>query len=122
MLGVTQASFTTGSGADLASPSVSAFVPVHNTTGVPVSVAPQITFNEAINPLTALNNVVLRLTATSVIVPVIYGFSADLKTITLIPSSSLAGGTQYTIAVIASVRDLAGNIIPSGSSATFTTQ
>ena len=123
MAGVTQATFTTGPGVDLISPTISAFVPPHNTSGVPVTVTPQVTFSEAIDPISVPGNVVLRLTATGVIVPVSYGFSADYKTVTLSPTTTLAAGTQYTIAVVNfSVRDLAGNAIASTATANFVTQ
>jgi hypothetical protein len=123
MAGATQAAFTTGAGVDLTAPVVTAFAPPHNTSGVPVDVAPQVTFNEAIDPLSVTNNVVLRLTATGVLVPVTIGFSADYRTVTLTPLAPLASGTQYTIAVINfSVRDLAGNVISTSGTATFVTQ
>ena len=123
MVGVTQPTFTTGAGVDLTGPLVTGFVPPHNTSGVPVNVTPQVTFNEAIDPLTVPSNVVLRLTATGVLVPVTYGFSADYRTVTLTPTAPLAAATQYTVAVINfSVRDLAGNVIANSGTANFVTQ
>ena len=123
MAGATQATFTTGAGIDLTRPVVTTFAPPHNTSGVPVNVAPQVTFGEAIDPLSVTGNVVLRLTATSVLVPVTYGFSADYRTVTLTPAAPLEAATQYTIAVINfSVRDLAGNVIATTGTANFVTQ
>jgi Big-like domain-containing protein len=90
---------------------------------VSVNVAPQVTFDEAIDPLTVVGNVVLRLTATSVVVPASYGFSADYRTVTLTPAAPLAAGTQYTIAVTNfAVRDIAGNFIANTGVANFVTQ
>jgi large repetitive protein len=120
--GTTQATFTTGPGADFISPAVSTFLPAAGTTGVPVAASAEVTFNEPINPLSAFSNVVLRLTNTGVLVPVSLSFSADRRTVVLTPLAPLAAATQYTIAVTNfSVRDLAGNVAPT-TSASFTTQ
>ena len=53
--------------------------------------------------------------------PVTYGFSADLRTITLTPNAPLASGTQYTFTTGSSVRNLAGSF-SSQIINTFTTQ
>jgi hypothetical protein len=120
--GVVEAAFTTGPGADFTPPTVSLMQPSAGATGVPVSVTPQVTFSEAINALTAVGTISLRVTNTGVAVPVTYGFSADGRTVTLVPAAPLAAATQYTLAVGFGVRDLAGNFGNAQPSRTFTTQ
>ena len=71
------------------------------------------TFSEAIDPTSVVyagtSGVTLLVAATSQIVPVVYSFSADRRTVTLTPVSPLAAGTQYRIQVSTSVDDVAGN-------------
>jgi hypothetical protein len=121
LAGVVTATFTTGPGADFTPPVVTLVQPAAGATGVAVSVTPQVTFNEAINPMSAIATVLLRVTNTGVTVPVSYGFSADLRTVTLTPSAPLAAGTQYSFVLSFGVRDLAGNVA-SLPTVTFTTQ
>lgn len=88
-----------------------------------MNVPPQVTFDEAIDPLTVVGNGLLRLTATSVVVPVSYGFSVDYRMVTITPAAPLAAGTQSTIAVTNfGVSDLAGNFIANTGTANFVTQ
>ncbi len=121
MAGSTTSIFTTGPGALLSRPSVLSSTPPTGTTGVPVSVAPQVVFNAAINPLSAYNNVVLLLTNTSANVPVTLSFSPDYKTVTLTPTAALSAATQYSIRVNA-VTDQAGNTLANSLNNNFTTQ
>jgi hypothetical protein len=116
--------FTTRSGIDGIRPAIASFTPAANTTNVPVSTQARVTFTEALNPLSVLNNnsVVVRVTNTGAIVPTTTSFSADFRTVILTPLMPLAPATQYTIAVVNTLTDIAGNAIASFGSANFTTQ
>ena len=119
--------FTTGAGADLINLSTTVTPePALNATGVPVSVAPAVTFNEPIDPTTVIyggaSAVWLRVAATGVQVPVVYQFSADRRRVAMVPASPLAAGTQYAISVSSTTTDAAGNFFPTTVSFGFTTQ
>ncbi len=119
--------FTTGTGVDLV-PLASTVTtsPPGNATGVGVGTAPSVTFSEAVDPTSVLlggsSGLVLQVAATSQIVPVVYSFSADLRTVTLTPVSQLAAGTQYQLQVWSAVADLGGNTFPTFLQFLFTTQ
>ncbi len=120
--GTVTSTFTTGPGAFLTRPAVLSSTPATGSTGIAISVAPQVVFNAAVNPLSTYANVTLRLNNTSAIVPVTLTFSPDYKTVTLTPTAALIAATQYKISVVYGVTDQAGNIINNTLSNTFTTQ
>jgi Bacterial Ig-like domain len=121
--------FTTGSTTDLAGPAAPTFLPVNGSTNVLVGATLSVTFAEAIDPVRVLaqyggssSGIYLRLTATSAIVPSTLSFSADYKTVTIVPNSPLAAGTQYQI-VSYQIYDMAGNLGGGGFlTSGFTTQ
>jgi hypothetical protein len=93
---------------------------------VPTSVAPTVTFNEAINPVSVLSaspntGIWLRRQTGSVLIPVAYSFSADSKVVTLTPLAPLDAGTIYNVVVSSGISDLAGNVYPTTTQITFTT-
>jgi len=113
-------SFTTGPGADFVAPAAPEFSPANGATNVPVSGTIQVTFSEAMNPISMTNNnLVLLVQATGTPVPTSMSFSADLRTVILTPTPSLAPGTQYQVIANSAVTDLAGNGV--FGIATFTT-
>ncbi len=119
--------FTTGASVDLISPANTVTTsPSGGASGVAVGTAPAVTFSEAVDPTSVLyagtSGVVLQVAATSQIVPVVYSFSADRRTVTLTPISQLAAGTQYRIQVSSGVADMAGNTFPTSLQFLFTTQ
>jgi hypothetical protein len=120
------ATFTTGTGVDLVPPtSTVVAVPANGATNVSTAVAPSVTFSEVIDLTTVLYSataVELEVAATSVTVPVTYSLSENRRTVTMVPVSALAAGTQYRIRVSTGVTDQAGNVFPTGLVFLFTTQ
>ncbi|MDX2151723.1 MAG: Ig-like domain-containing protein [Bryobacteraceae bacterium] len=117
-------SFTTGATADTTPPTITTFSPAAGASNVPVNQPINVTFSEAIDPGSILNNTTATyvvLTATGVTVPVNYSFSADLRTVTLTPVAPLNAGAQYTIRAWSPTRDLAGNQVNTNPTASFTT-
>ena len=118
--------FTTSAGVDLVSPlNTVVTLPNGGATNVPVGTAPTVTFSEAIDPASVIyagtSGVTLLVAATSQVVPVVYSFSADRRTVMLTPILPLAQGTQYRIQVASSVDDVAGNGFPAFLQFLFTT-
>jgi hypothetical protein len=123
----TAATFTTGTGVDRVTLSITVAVsPVNGATNVAVGTAPSVTFNEAIDATSVLyagtSGIVLQVAATSQVVPVVYSFSADRRTVTLTPVTTLAAGTQYRLHVSSAVADMAGHTFSSFVQFLFTTQ
>jgi hypothetical protein len=121
------ATFTTGTGVDLLNLATTVTPsPAGGSTGVPVNVAPSITFSDAIDPTTVIDGgtsaLVLVVAATGQVVPVTYTFSADRRTVTMTPLSPLAAGTQYRMQASSATTDVAGNTFPTSVSFLFTTQ
>jgi len=119
--------FTTGPSVDLINVATTVTPsPAVGATGVPVSVAPSVTFNEAIDPTTVIyggnSGVTLLVAATGQAVPVTYSFSFDRRTVTMTPVSPLAAGTQYRIQASTLTTDVAGNLFPTTVQFLFTTQ
>ena len=120
------ATFTTGATTDLVTVTPATYAPANNSTGVATNVTPQVTFSEALNPMSVLTaaantGVYLQVVSTGAIVATTRSLSADLRTVTLTPVSALSPGTQYRLAVSGTVKDLAGHQYSSFASATFTT-
>jgi hypothetical protein len=90
-------------------------------------VNPVMVFSTAMDPLTfdqSLEYAFIWQTSNEVIVPATVSFSADGKTVTIIPTAALASNTEYTIEIgyEGYVTDVAGNQFSPGSYTTFTTQ
>ncbi len=119
-------SFTTGTGADLVSPSVVSTNPVNGATNVPVTTTVQVVFSEPMDPASFDPNYsfVLYDTATSQIVPATITFSANSTTATLQPTSHLTGGGVLYYMYIGdssgALYDVGGNRF-GGALITFTT-
>ena len=119
--GTVTAGFTTGPGADIVGTTIVSTLPVSGTTGVPVSVNPQIVFSEPINPISVLpSSVGLRPAAGGAVVPATFSFSADLRKLTIIPAAALSAQTVYNLFSF-NVTDVAGNFA-TNLSINFTTQ
>ena len=116
--------FTTGPGATLLGPTVAGTNLLNGATAVPVSVTPTVTFSAPINSLTTYGYVVLRLSSTNSVVPSTLSFSADYKTITIMPNSPLSAATQYNVYVGGSnITDQAGYLNQTGvTTRNFTTK
>jgi hypothetical protein len=122
-----QSTFTTGTSVDLLNLSATVTpTPASGATGVSVNVAPRVEFNEAIDPSSVIYSgtaaVTLFVNATSQVVPVVYSFSADRRTVTMTPVSPLVASTQYRILVSSTTTDVAGNPFPTSVQFLFTTQ
>ena len=102
--------------------------PANNAINQPTSLQPTITFSEAVNPADVFatggttSGIRLQVAATSVEVPVTFSFSADFKTVTVIPLAALAPNTQYALRINTNLQDLAGNFLTSFVQVLFTTQ
>jgi hypothetical protein len=120
--------FTTStSGINLLKPTLVSVTPANGTISVPTSVNPVMVFSTAMDPLTfdqSLEYAFIWQTSNEVIVPATVSFSADGKTVTIIPTAALASNTEYTIEIgyEGYVTDVAGNQFSPGSYTTFTTQ
>jgi hypothetical protein len=108
-------------------PTVIATNPANGATGVPTNQAIAATFNEAINPATiGVTTFTLKPTlgGAAVTGTVAYDVSGSVATFTPTAPSPLAALTQYTAMIIGGttgVQDLAGNVMASNYSWTFTT-
>ncbi|TML22284.1 MAG: DUF2334 domain-containing protein [Actinobacteria bacterium] len=93
-----------GTPASAAVPPVAAVNPTNNTTGVPVTVHPTLTFTTSIDPASLRYSFVKSSTGTAV--NAYYQYDAPSKTVTFIPRSVLANLTRYTITI--KVKDSSG--------------
>jgi len=115
--------FTTGTAADLAPPTITSTVPANIATGVGINQAVNATFSKAMDP-TTISTATFTVTgpgATPVIGTVAYDVPSHVATLT--PTTNLAPSTTYT-ATISGVKDVAGNALATGAAPnpwTFTT-
>lgn len=127
--------FTTGSGADSTPPVVAWKAPEDNATGVPISQAITVGFNEPMDP-TTLSTASFMLTDEAnapVIGNVTYDPANRTATFTRIkhlitpvdfhptPVSNLEPATAYTVTLTTEIRDMAGNALAGGQVWRFTT-
>ncbi|MGD0790986.1 MAG: Ig-like domain-containing protein [Terriglobales bacterium] len=111
-------SFTTGTGTDLTTGTVVSTIPTYGQTGVAVTITLQAVFSKAMDPASFdVNNSFTLRDVSNNVVPATLAFSADFKTVTLQPKSSLTGGgAQYyfEIGYQAYLYDIAGNTLSYG--------
>ncbi len=108
--------FTTGAAAQTTGPAVLAVTPPNAATNVPVNTLIAVSLNDAV-AITSVGNSAVTVTAGGQAVA--GSISIANTTVQFVPTSALAPGTTYTIAV-GGFNDLAGNIATSFTS-TFTT-
>ncbi len=109
-------SFSTGTAAsDTTPPSVADTTPENGSVNVQLNAPLIITLSEPVDPTT----IVFTLSAGGATVPCSMSYSGTTAICT--PLNILAYGTQYTAAVSAGVRDLAGNAMPKDYSWSFST-
>ena len=102
-------------------PPTATFSPLNAATGVAVSVAPTVTFNEAIQKsLATTGNFVLMNATTGAIITTTVTVNAAGTIVTITPGSDLAGTTAHILSVSRNVKDLAGNAYAGGTTR-FTT-
>lgn len=130
LAGAYTTSFTTAAAPpppDTTPPSLLSSNPAANTTGVPISTNPTLSFSEAIAPasITTTSIKVSDLTNSSVLTGYTLSQSLDQKTVT-IGSLTLEQGTNYRIDVYNTVptgiKDIAGNYLDNTYSIPFTTE
>ena len=111
--------FTTGSTADTAAPTISSTDPANEATDVALNKKIAAAFSEAIDPLTvnATSFIVTGPGATPVAGTVTYVGT----TATFAPTDPLAASTTFTASVTTGAKDLAGNALASTFAWTFTT-
>ncbi|HKK73193.1 MAG TPA: Ig-like domain-containing protein [Candidatus Krumholzibacteria bacterium] len=104
--------------ADATAPTVTSFTPASGATGVAAGTNVVIQFSEAIDPASVTSTSVRLLRGSQAVGA---SRSTSGSTVTLDPSSDLAGETTYTVQVGTGVRDLAGNALATARTWTFTT-
>jgi hypothetical protein len=100
--GTTTSSFTTGSGYNWTSPTVSTVTPTNSTTGVAVNVLPTITFSTLMNPaLFDSSHVYLQTANTATVIPTTFALSvvSGQTVVTLTPTVPLAESTIYQVVI-----------------------
>lgn len=115
-------SFTTAasSGPDTTPPTVVSTNPANGATGVSLSVDPVVVMSEAVQSATVTTSNVVLLDPNSTVVSTTVSLGVDKETITITPATSLLDGSVYTLQV-SGIKDLAGNIMSSTYTGTFTT-
>lgn len=117
-----ESSFTTLGSAvsDTTRPTVQAFVPAHNSTGIATDVVVTVTFNEPVDPSTVTpETVAANPDGVTGRLPSSVTYDVGTRTATLTFSAALLPDTAYRIEVSA-VEDLAGNVL-SRVTSVFTT-
>src|SRR6185437_5527872 len=103
-------SFTTGAGADLTPPFVTAVSPANGATGVPTNAVIQLQFSKRVDALTVSTaDFLVAPFATSIPVPGTIAVSADGLTATFTPSTPLDPSTNYFIEATGGILDLQGH-------------
>jgi hypothetical protein len=113
--------FNTTNGPDVSAPVVKSVSPPANGSGVFVTSAVSVTFNEQVSPTTISTSTILLRDASGVAVPATVTYDVSAQTATLTPASNLLYSTVYTGIVKAGVKDLAGNATTTDSTWSFTT-
>ncbi len=112
--------FTTTPVPDLTPPTVVSIFPASGATHVPVSVGVSVVFNEPMDS-TTLNTSSFLVSSGTVPVAGTVAVSTDRQTATFTPSAPLAYDSVLTATLRSSVRDLAGNLLGSDTTWTFST-
>src|ERR1700680_165620 len=116
--------FTTGTAADVAPPTITSTVPANAATGVGINQAVNATFSKAMDPAT-ISTATFTVTGPGpapVTGTVAYDVPSHVATFT--PTSNLAPSTTYTATILTGVKDVSGNALASGTAPnpwTFTT-
>lgn len=117
-------SFTTGSGVDLISPTVTQVDLAEGTTGVPTNVVAQVMVSERVNPFTVTpSNFFIRLDGVMNVVGEV-AVAADGLSAMFTPDTPLLPSANYRVTVLRfglGLTDLAGNQSDSGAVSNFST-
>jgi len=114
-------SFTTSSSSDTVQPFITSVQPTTGATNVALNSNIQINFSETIN--TASLNGAVSLVQTNSGTPVagLLLYDGSTNSGLFMPSQNLLASTNYTLNIIGTISDSAGNLLVSGQSSTFTT-
>ena len=105
---------------DAIAPTVTGRIPTPDSTGVSVGSDVTVTFSEPMDAATVTTSTItLRAVGAETDVPATV--TLDGAAATLNPTADLAPNTQYTVTVVASVKDIAGNALGADDTWTFTT-
>ncbi|MEO8936073.1 MAG: Ig-like domain-containing protein [Burkholderiaceae bacterium] len=118
--------FTTGAGTDTIPPTVVSSNPIDLAIGICVNKTVNVTFSEAMDPLTITNATVLLSQTNGPAVTGVVAYDAATRIASFRPSANLIGtpATNYTVTIksgAAGVKDLAGNALAADRVSTFTT-
>ena len=106
---------------DATGPTVTSITPANGAVGVSTSTTINVTFSEAIDPATiSATNFIVR-TSSGAAVPGTVTYNAATRVATFTPSAPLTSNTAYTVTIVGTVRDVAGNEMGANFVSTFTT-
>lgn len=111
-------SFTTGTGPDSTSPTITLTSPASGAMAVPLNAAVSATFSKPMNPLTITAPGTFTLAVAGVGGAAVAGnvaYDSVSQIATFAPSANLATNTQYTATISPAATDLAGNPLVSGT-------
>jgi N,N-dimethylformamidase beta subunit-like protein/uncharacterized protein DUF4082/Big-like domain-containing protein len=112
--------FTTATGPDLTPPVVQSTNPFAGASGVSTTTSALVTFNEPVNQTTVTAANVFLKTPTDTVVPATVTYDGTTNTATIAPTAALAYSTVYTGVAKAAVKDVAGNLMGTDFTWTFT--
>ena len=115
--------FTTGTAADIAPPTITSTVPANNATGVGINQAVNATFSKAMDPATISAATFTLVTGNAPVTGTV-AYDVPSRVATFTPASNLAPSATYTATISTGVKDVAGNALASGTAPnpwTFTT-
>lgn len=105
---------------DITPPTVSSTTPTNNATSVAVSVAPQITFSEAIYNY-GTPNIFLVKSTDGTVVAATNTINALGTIVTVTPTANLTAATKYYLYITSNIKDLNNNALAATNVTTFTT-
>jgi len=111
-------SFNTGTEADIVGPTIDSMTVYNSQTEIPTNVRLRVNFDEPIDPFTISAVEVLDEIGTPLAVNV--SFSADRRTMTVVPKQLLAANSTFHF-VIDNVKDVSGNALAVPVTTSFTT-
>jgi Domain of unknown function (DUF4082)/Bacterial Ig-like domain len=119
--------FATSVGPDTTPPVTSSTSPLNGATGVSVSAAVSVTFNEPIDPATVSASTFELRNAANALVASSVSYNASTRTATLTPSAALPVNATFTATVRGGgtdprIKDIAGNALAINATWSFTTE
>jgi hypothetical protein len=101
---------------DTTPPAIAARAPAPDSTGVPTTIAPTVTFNEPV----VSSSITMTLSKGGTTVAATKSYDSATRTATLTPNSALVNSAAYSVSV-SGATDNAGNAMPSAVTWSFTT-